>query len=108
MFFDFAMLAMDQIVNQAAKFRYFSGHSLPLTIRTMCGVGGPNGAQHSQNFEAWFGAVPGLKVVMPSQRGGRQGPARSPRSATTTRRSSSRRSGLLTARRETPSSTTIC
>jgi acetoin:2,6-dichlorophenolindophenol oxidoreductase subunit beta len=66
MFFDFAMLAMDQIVNQAAKYRYFTGHSLPLTIRTMCGVGGPNGAQHSQNFEAWFGAVPGLKVVMPS------------------------------------------
>jgi pyruvate/2-oxoglutarate/acetoin dehydrogenase E1 component len=66
MFFDFAMIAMDQIVNQAAKFRYFSGHSLPLTIRTMCGAGGPNGAQHSQNFEAWYSAVPGLKVVMPS------------------------------------------
>lgn len=66
MFFDFAMLAMDQIVNQAAKFRYFSGASLPLVIRTMCGAGGPNGAQHSQNFEAWYSAVPGLKVVMPS------------------------------------------
>ena len=66
MFFDFAMIAMDQIVNQAAKFRYFSGHSLPLVIRTMCGAGGPNGAQHSQNFEAWYSAVPGLKVVMPS------------------------------------------
>ncbi|HEY4277409.1 MAG TPA: pyruvate dehydrogenase complex E1 component subunit beta [Conexibacter sp.] len=66
MFFDFAMIAMDQIVNQAAKFRYFSGESLPLTIRTMCGAGGPNGAQHSQNFEAWYSAVPGLKVVMPS------------------------------------------
>jgi acetoin:2,6-dichlorophenolindophenol oxidoreductase subunit beta len=66
MFFDFAMIAMDQIVNQAAKYRYFSGASLPLTIRTMCGAGGPNGAQHSQNFEAWYCAVPGLKVVMPS------------------------------------------
>ena len=66
MFFDFAMIAMDQIVNQAAKYRYFSGHSLPLVIRTMCGAGGPNGAQHSQNFEAWYCAVPGLKVVMPS------------------------------------------
>ena len=66
MFFDFAMIAMDQIVNQAAKFRYFSGASMPLTIRTMCGAGGPNGAQHSQNFEAWYSAVPGLKVVMPS------------------------------------------
>ena len=39
---------------------------MPLTIRTMCGAGGPNGAQHSQNFEAWYCAVPGLKVVMPS------------------------------------------
>ncbi|MDO8187825.1 pyruvate dehydrogenase complex E1 component subunit beta [Conexibacter sp. JD483] len=66
MFFDFALIAMDQIVNQAAKFRYFSGESLPLVIRTMCGAGGPNGAQHSQNFEAWYCAVPGLKVVMPS------------------------------------------
>jgi acetoin:2,6-dichlorophenolindophenol oxidoreductase subunit beta len=66
MFFDFAMIAMDQIVNQAAKFRYFSGASMPLVIRTMCGAGGPNGAQHSQNFEAWYAAVPGLKVVMPS------------------------------------------
>lgn len=66
MFFDFAMIAMDQIVNQAAKYRYFSGASLPLTIRTMCGAGGPNGAQHSQNFEAWYCAVPGLKVIMPS------------------------------------------
>lgn len=67
MFFDFTMLAMDQIVNQAAKYRYFTaGASLPLVIRTMCGAGGPNGAQHSQNIEAWFCSVPGLKVVMPS------------------------------------------
>ena len=66
MFFDFAMIAMDQIVNQAAKYRYFSGASMPLVIRTMCGAGGPNGAQHSQNFEAWYCGVPGLKVVMPS------------------------------------------
>jgi pyruvate dehydrogenase E1 component beta subunit len=66
MFFDFAMIAMDQIVNQAAKFTYFSGEPLPLVIRTMCGAGGPNGAQHSQNFEAWYSAVPGLKVIMPS------------------------------------------
>jgi acetoin:2,6-dichlorophenolindophenol oxidoreductase subunit beta len=66
MFFDFCMLAMDQIVNQAAKFRYFTGHSLPLTIRTMSGAGGAYGAQHCQSFEAWYCAVPGLKVVMPS------------------------------------------
>jgi pyruvate dehydrogenase E1 component beta subunit len=66
MFFDFTMLAMDQIVNQAAKYRYFSGNALPLTIRTMSGVGGSYGAQHCQSFESWFCAVPGLKVVMPS------------------------------------------
>lgn len=67
MFFDFTMLAMDQIVNQAAKYRYFTaGESLPLVILTLCGAGGPNGAQHSQNLEAWFCSVPGLKVVMPS------------------------------------------
>jgi pyruvate dehydrogenase E1 component beta subunit len=66
MFFDFCMLAMDQIVNQAAKFRYFSGESLPLTIRTMSGAGGAYGAQHCQSFEAWYCAVPGLKVVLPS------------------------------------------
>jgi acetoin:2,6-dichlorophenolindophenol oxidoreductase subunit beta len=66
MFFDFAMIAMDQIVNQAAKYRYFTGASLPLVIKTMCGAGGPNGAQHSQNFEAWYSGVPGLNVVMPS------------------------------------------
>jgi pyruvate dehydrogenase E1 component beta subunit len=39
---------------------------MPLVIRSMCGAGGPNGAQHSQNFEAWYCAVPGLKVIMPS------------------------------------------
>jgi acetoin:2,6-dichlorophenolindophenol oxidoreductase subunit beta len=66
MFFDFAMIAMDQIVNQAAKYRYFSGNAMPLVIRTMCGAGGPYGAQHTQNFEAWYCGVPGLKVVMPS------------------------------------------
>ena len=67
MFFDFAMLAADQIVNQAAKYRYFTaGSPLPLVIKTMCGAGGPNGAQHSQNIEDWFCQVPGLKVVMPS------------------------------------------
>jgi pyruvate dehydrogenase E1 component beta subunit len=66
MFFDFLMLAMDQIVNQAAKFRYFTGHSLPLTIRTMSGTGGAYGAQHCQSFESWYCQVPGVKVVLPS------------------------------------------
>ncbi len=67
MFMDFTMLAMDQIVQQAAKYRYFTaGSPLPLVIRTMCGAGSGMGAQHSQNLEAWFCHVPGLKVVMPS------------------------------------------
>jgi len=65
MFMDFLGLAMDQIVNQAAKVSYMSGgrQRLPLTIRTMCGSGRNNGPQHSQNLEAWFAHVPGLKVV---------------------------------------------
>lgn len=68
MFMDFLGLAMDQIVNQAAKVSYMSGgrQRLPLTIRTMCGSGRNNGPQHSQNLEAWFAHVPGLKVVWPS------------------------------------------
>src|ERR1035437_5664198 len=65
MFFDFVGLAMDQIVNQAAKFSYMSGgrQRVPMTIRTLCGAGRNNGPQHSQSLEAWIGHVPGLKLV---------------------------------------------
>lgn len=68
MFFDFVGLAMDQIVNQAAKFSYMSGgrQRLPLTIRTLCGAGRSNGPQHSQSLEAWIAHVPGLKLVWAS------------------------------------------
>lgn len=68
MFVDFATLAMDQIVNQAAKLRYMSGGMLkvPLVIRTQGGGGRGNAAQHSQSLEAWFVHIPGLKVIMPS------------------------------------------
>jgi pyruvate dehydrogenase E1 component beta subunit len=68
MFVDFMALAMDQIVNQAAKTRYMSGGrlSLPMTIRMLCGAGRNNGPQHSQSLEAWLCHVPGLKVVWPS------------------------------------------
>ncbi|MGM0365900.1 MAG: alpha-ketoacid dehydrogenase subunit beta [Actinomycetota bacterium] len=68
MFIDFATLAMDQIVNQAAKIRYMTGDSLnvPLVIRTQGGAGRGVAAQHSQSLEAWFYHVPGLKVVMPA------------------------------------------
>ena len=68
MFLDFMALAMDQVVNQAAKTAYMSGGRLrlPMTIRTLCGAGRNNGAQHSQSLEAWLCHVPGLKVVWPS------------------------------------------
>src|ERR1051326_3908546 len=68
MYEDFTTLAMEQIVNQAAKHRYMSGGQLkvPLTVRTQGGAGWSPGAQHAQQLEAWFVHVPGLKVVFPS------------------------------------------
>lgn len=67
-FSDFATLAMEQIVNQAAKVRYMLGGavSVPLVMRFPSGSGTGAAAQHSQSLEAWFGHVPGLKVVQPS------------------------------------------
>ncbi len=68
MYVDFTTCAMDQIVNQVAKMHYMSGGKLqiPLVIRTHGGGGRGNAAQHSQNLEAWFLHVPGLKIAMPS------------------------------------------
>ncbi|HLH25276.1 MAG TPA: alpha-ketoacid dehydrogenase subunit beta [Chloroflexota bacterium] len=68
MFVDFITLAMDQLVNHAAKLHYLSGGQLrvPLVVRAQCGVMGGWGAHHSQSLEAWFVHVPGLKVVMPA------------------------------------------
>src|SRR3954469_15086650 len=68
MYQDFTTLAMEQLVNQAAKHRYMSGGQLkvPLTVRTQGGAGWSPGAQHAQQVEAWFCHVPGLKVVFPS------------------------------------------
>lgn len=68
MYVDFITLAMDQIVNQAAKIRYMSGGqtAVPLVIRTQGGPGRSSAAQHAQSLEAWFVHVPGLFVVMPS------------------------------------------
>lgn len=68
MFTDFITLAMDQLVNHAAKLHYMTGGQLriPLTLRVQGGVGGGYGAQHSQSLEAWFLHVPGLKVVAPA------------------------------------------
>jgi len=65
---NFALLAMDQIVNHAAKLRYMSGgqYTVPIIIRTVTGAGAQLGATHSQSLEGWFASVPGLKVVVPS------------------------------------------
>ena len=68
MFMDFIMLAMDPLVNQAAKLRYMLGGqlSVPLVVRTPGGGGVQYGPTHSQVLEAWFMQVPGLKVACPS------------------------------------------
>ena len=68
MYIDFITLAMDQIVNQAAKMRYMFGGKIkvPMVIRTQGGAGRSSAAQHSQSLESWFLGIPGLKVVMPS------------------------------------------
>jgi pyruvate/2-oxoglutarate/acetoin dehydrogenase E1 component len=68
MFIDFLTLAMNQLVNHAAKLRYMSGGqlSVPMVIRVQQGAGGGWGAQHSQSLESWFQHVPGLKMVAAS------------------------------------------
>jgi acetoin:2,6-dichlorophenolindophenol oxidoreductase subunit beta len=68
MFVDFVTLALDQLVNQAAKAHFMSGGqlSVPLVLRTQGGAGQRGAAQHSQSLEAWLTHVPGLKVVMPA------------------------------------------
>jgi pyruvate dehydrogenase E1 component beta subunit len=65
---DFFLLAMDQLVNAAAKWHYMFGNqiSVPITIRLILGRGWGQGPTHSQNLQAWFAHIPGLKVVMPS------------------------------------------
>jgi pyruvate/2-oxoglutarate/acetoin dehydrogenase E1 component len=65
---DFALLAMEQIVNQAANWHYMFGGQMnvPLVIRMIIGRGWGQGPQHSQSLQAWFAHVPGLKVVMPT------------------------------------------
>ena len=67
MFCDWVTLAMDQIVNMAAKMRYMFGGKveMPLVMRVPIGAGGGQAAQHSQSLESWFNHVPGLKIVAP-------------------------------------------
>lgn len=66
---DFALLSIEPIVNQAAKWHYMYGGAMraPLTIRMIIGRGWGQGPQHSQSLQSWFAHVPGLKVVMPSR-----------------------------------------
>lgn len=68
MFSDFAMLAMDQLINFAAKIRYMSNgqFSVPMVVRMPGGAGTNHGPQHSQALESWFAQTPGLIVAMPS------------------------------------------
>jgi pyruvate dehydrogenase E1 component beta subunit len=68
MFMDFVTLAMDALVNQAAKAHFMFGGqcAVPMVVRTPHGGGLNAGPQHSQCLEAWFAHVPGLKVVVPS------------------------------------------
>ena len=68
MFGDFLTLAMDQIVNQAAKIHYMSGGKMkaPIVFRTTLGATRRSAAQHSQSLQAWVSHVPGLKVAIPS------------------------------------------
>ena len=68
LFIDFTSLVMDQIINQAAKYKFMTGGKgrVPMVLRTQGGVGNGLAAQHSQSLEALFYHIPGLKVVMPS------------------------------------------
>lgn len=68
MYMDFTYVAMDQILNQAAKIRYmFGGRArVPLVIRGQQGIGRGNAGQHSQSVEAFFMHIPGIRVAMPS------------------------------------------
>ncbi len=68
MTFNFALLALDQIVNHAAKYRYMSGGQIrcPMVMRGPSGAATQVAAQHSQGFESWFTHIPGLVVAMPS------------------------------------------
>jgi pyruvate dehydrogenase E1 component beta subunit len=65
---DFMLLAVDQLVTQAAKWRFMFGGEIgvPLTVRAIINRGGEQGAQHSQALHSWFAHIPGLRVVMPA------------------------------------------
>ena len=68
MTFNFSLVAIDQVINSAAKMLYMSGGQfpIPMVFRGPTGNAGMLSAQHSQNFENWFANTPGLKVVVPA------------------------------------------
>ena len=68
MTFNFSLVAIDQIINSAAKMKYMSGgqFNIPMVFRGPTGNAGMLSAQHSQNFDSWFANTPGLKVIVPS------------------------------------------
>ena len=65
---NFSLIAIDQIVNHAARFRYMSNgqFTVPMIIRAVTGGGARLAATHSQSFENWYASIPGLKVVVPA------------------------------------------
>ena len=67
-YIDFSMLAMDTLINQAAKYHFVTGDlgTVPLVVRTQGGAGTGTGAQHSQSLEAFFYHVPGFRVAVPA------------------------------------------
>ena len=110
MFVDFITLALDQLVNAAAKAHFMSGGQLtvPMVLRTQGGAGQRGAAQHSQSLESWLTHVPGLKVVMPSRACRRRGPARRARSPTPIPSCSSRTRRSTSARVTCPSRLRPC
>ena len=68
MTFNFSLVAIDQIINSAAKMSYMSGgqYTCPIVFRGATGNAGMLSAQHSQNFDSWYANTPGLKVIVPS------------------------------------------
>src|SRR5690554_612485 len=68
MTFNFSLVAIDQVINSAAKIRNMSGgqYSAPMVFRGATGSAGQLGQQHSQSFDSWYANAPGLKVIVPS------------------------------------------
>ena len=110
MTFNFAMQAMDQIINSAAKTRYMSGGQMASSIVFR----GPNGAaarvaaQHSQDYSAWYSHIPGLKVIAPYTASRRQGPAEGGDPRSQPGRSSSKTKSSTARASRCRSSTTSC